>query len=455
MKKIVYIFLLLALFAQPYEAYADVPDWVKKLAASYAGSTADPVDYRSRVLTMQYESYDGKKNKEFITTRVYGPLDKKIIKHVILVCHPTTTSNLEVPTGPNQIDQDVKRLVYYDDFSTLVICPDYCGYGISAHRQHPYLIHDVTARNCVDGVVAVLKGMSRWGYSLDDNYATDIVGYSQGGATALACAKYLDSDACPEEIKTWVNLRQTTCGDGPYSAIATVNKYIEWGKQDKDLEYACVLPLIVAAAKDAYDDGCMKTVDVEDFFDPEFLSTGIMDYIKSKSVGTTMISEQIGIKMERQRPKDVFSDKIIDKDTGNFKEESNEYKCLMRALEKADLTKGWQPKHPIYFFHLESDKVVPYANYEEVQKGIEHDYPDMVHYVDAVKVHRSILELDRPLLIPLGLVPIPVPYCTIDVGTQVLNTAGINFFDFSNVDHAKGGIIFYTDYMFGKGLHEW
>ena len=456
MKKILYIFALIAVFAQPTSVFAQ-PDWQKKFGAWMSDSHADPLG-RAKVYTIQYESYDGKKNRETVSAKIYVPeKEGTFIKHIILACHPTTTNNMEVPTGIDQMDQDVKRLVYYDDFSTMVICPDYCGYGISSHKQHPYLIHDVTARNCVDAVHVVLTKYVQdvWGYELDSDYATDIVGYSQGGATALACAKYLDSDACPKDIKDVVKLQQTTCGDGPYSTLATVNKYIEWGipkndftqqhgirAPDEDLEYACVLPLIVAAAKDAYDDGCMKTVKVEDFFEEQFLKSNVLEYLKTKSVGTTFISEEIAKVMDRQRPVDVFSSKIIDKKSGQFITTSNEYKCLMRALEKADLTKGWVPKHDIYFFHLQSDKVVPYANYEAIANGIGEGC-DKVHYVDAVEAHKDVVTNLHDWLLGDKF------------STGVLDNAGVNFFDFSNVSHSTGGNIFYVDYMFSTKLRTW
>lgn len=441
------------LVAQPASA---LPDWLLKLAGNLVGTHASLVD-ESRSFTFQYESYDGKKNKEVLSAKVYYHPNTTLVKNIILVCHPTTTTNKEVPTGYAQMDKDVRRLVKYDDFTTVVICPDYCGYGISSHKQHPYLIHDVTARNCVDAVAALrdelLKHDKLW---LNSDFSTDIVGYSQGGATALACAKYLDSDACPQEIKNRVKLRQTTCGDGPYSTVATVNKYIEWGKPktpenealgvetpDEDLEYACVLPLIVMAAKDAYDDGCMHTVNIEDFFDPQFLSSGIIDHIMTKSVGTGYLDTELSKVMARQRPVDVFSDKIINKQTGEFNTTTNEYKCLMRALDKADLTKGWQPKHPIYFFHLKSDKVVPYANYEAIKAGIEHDYPSMIHYVDAVEAHLDVRGATNHELLGDA------------VSNGIYGESGVNFFDFTNVNHATGGTIFYVDYMFGRKLRQW
>lgn len=401
------------------------------------------LDYSCRAFRIHYDSYDGNKNKVRLSAMVYidkinsdDPLfHSGKIKHILLSCHPTVTDNNSSPTGIKPVDEDIQRIVGVDHKSYMVICPDYCGYGITSHEQHPYLIHDITARNCIDAVTTVIDMINnkKLQYKdentvcLADDYSTDIVGYSQGGATALACAKYLDSDACPEGIKNKVKLHQTTCGDGPYSISATLNQYIEWGKEGKNLEYPCVLPLIVAAAKEAYGEGCMRTVEVEDYFKEDFLKTGIMDLLNSKNVSTDEINAKIIEKMpDNRRPIDIFSDKILD-ENGDFKTESNEYKCLVRAMEYADLTKGWEPKHQITFYHLDSDRVVPMANYKAVKNGIQNDYPTKVKYVKYDEAHKNVSGIIK----------------------WKKNLSNVNF---NQVNHADGGVLFYVDYMFGDKL---
>lgn len=417
---------------------------------TYIGSNMDPYSI-STVLgsvphfDIHYTSYDGQKNKVTLSARVYHPMDKSLndklyINYIFLACHPTVTDNWETPTGGDPVDGQVANLAGVHGNTSIVIFPDYCGYGASSHLQHPYLIHDVTARNCIDAVMAVLKFIedeTNWEY---EGAQTHILGYSQGGATALACTKYLESDACPDEVKQKINLYETACGDGPYSAVATVKQYLEWGAPTKysdgdDLEYSCVLPLIVAAAKEAYSEGCMRTVEVEDYFTEEFLSSGILDLIKTKGASTNVLSKAIGSVMKRQRPVDVFSENIIDKKTGKFKTYSKEYKCLMRALELGDLTIGWEPRHPIYFYHLQSDRVVPFVNKEEIFwpghiGGDEHS--GLVQFVQANDAN-SFVGLNNAIQIVKPEVFYPI---------------------FSEVNHADGGTLFYVDYMFGDALRE-
>lgn len=449
MKRISYILALIMLVTLQAKAGSYVAGVNEN--GEYTHTNIDAYTVMSKIqdvphFDVHYTSYDSQKNKVTLSARVYYPMgwksDKeKIINYIFLACHPTVTSNLETPTGAEPVDGQVANLTGIFLESAVVIFPDYCGYGVSSHLQHPYLIHDVTARNCIDAVMAALEYIddnTKWNYKR--NAQTHILGYSQGGATALACTKYLESDACPTEVKEKINLYETACGDGPYSAVATVKQYLEWGDPNSynggaDLEYSCVLPLIVAAAKEAYGDGCMRTVEVKDYFTDEFLSSGILDLIKTKGASTDVLAKAIGSVMKRQRPVDVFSENIIDKKTGKFKIYSKEYKCLMRALELGDLTIGWEPKHPIYVYHFQCDKVVPYANKVELFReghigGDENS--GLVQYIGPVKANDFVDE-----------------YTMLSYAVDELKDI-----DYNNTSHADGGTIFYVDYMFGDALRE-
>ena len=393
-----------------------------------------------------YDSYDGQKNKVKLSATVYymspesigmpsntggGGLALNKVKHILLNCHPTVTNNLSAPSGPDPVDKEINRMAGAKGKSFIVVCPDYCGYGITSQLQHPYLIHDVTARNCIDAVMAVLQSGK---FVFDSDYVTDIVGYSQGGATALACAKYMESFACSDYVRSKIRLRHTACGDGPYSILATINQYLEWGDPSRedggeDLAYPCVLPLIVAAAKDAYGDGCMRTVEVDDYFDEKFLATGVKRLLETKNVSTDIINDEIIKRMPRRRPVDVFSNKIIDKKTGKFNTDTNEYRCLMRAMQLAELSTGWTPTHPIVFYHFKSDKVVPYVNYLAVENGIQSQYPDLVKSVDPVACHSSI-----PTIIKVAK----------DVEDDDVK--------WEEIDHARGGFMFYLAYMMSYSM---
>lgn len=396
-------------------------------------------DDKSNDFVFYYDSYDGQKNKAKLSCRVFYSKEVKTIKHVLISCHPTTTSNESVPSGPRPLDDAFsKRMCGEADGSYLIVCPDYCGYGVSSHYQHPYLIHDVTARNCFDALLPAIQAAKDHGIKFESStkLSLDIVGYSQGGATALACAKLFDSDACPEEIQRSFDLRQTCCGDGPYSIFETLKQYMEWGKPSRpdgglDLAYPCVLPLIVAAAKEAYNDGCMRTVEVEDFFNPDFLATGILEDLKTKNVGTGLLNTKVEQAMPRRRPVDILSRNII-QENGDFNTATKEYKCFMRAMELADLCTGWRPKHRITFYHIAADDVVPYVNYSKGimgSNGIGTLYTDNVRSVSPSEIWTESIWSGLMGMLQSGY----------DVDP-----------DWNNMKHDVGGTYFYASYMFGK-----
>lgn len=461
---------------------ADVPPMKKSIDPGLEASTIGWAymlnDAHSFV--MHYTSCDGKNNKVRLSARVYYPYNDnfdngKEIKHIVLSCHPTTTDNRTTPTGPEHEEGAISKMSGIDGGTCMVVCPDYCGYGVSSHLQHPYLINDITARNCVDAVVAAIEEAKNRKWKFADDYKTAIVGYSQGGATALACTKYLESKACPDEIKNKVKLFETTCGDGPYSAVATVKQYLKWGKPkrddltpaeneknpDMDLEYSCVLPLIVAAAKDAYGDGCMRTVNVEDYFEKTFLDSDVLNLIKTKGNSTDVLATAINRVMGRQRPVDVFSSNIIDKTTGEFNTSSNEYKCLMRALELGDLTKGWTPTHPITFYHLKNDHTVPYANLEAIlaeggigkNSNVKVVTPEEAHST-ACATEDGPIDILFDFFLNPGAILIHHSANLKGIGAMVFGKISQNP-NFDKMTHAQAGSYFYLDYMFGTSLRDY
>lgn len=323
----------------------------------------------------------------------------------VLGCHPTVTSSAEAPTGAIPLDGSIK--MFCSDYA-LVVCPDYCGYGLSSYKQHPYLVQGVTARNVVDGYIAALDLVKQnksknvdGSWELASDFYTDLMGYSQGGSVALSTLRYLESGQVSSENLKRINLRNVYCGDGPYSPIATIKQYVDWANRDDDkyrlLAYPCVLPLIVQAAKDAYDNDCMRIVKVEDFFTPEFLATGIIENLNSKSITTEQLNaaaKGAGIfTIDQMMSKNIIKKQLVT-ENGQTSEkivlntETNEFKCLMRALDYNDVSKGWTPQHPLLFMHLDGDLVVPYCNMEEVKKNMK--FTKKVVFTDPYQVKEKM-----------------------------------------------------------------
>ena len=367
----------------------------------------------SRVYT--YESVDGNNQPVRLSAVLYTPsltwfsdLDKGF-----LCCHPTTTEDKTAPSGSAPMDWQVCSLVSEEAF---VVCPDYCGYGTTSNMQHPYLIQDVTAHNCIDAYLAGYKIVTQtMEFDLEDDFYTVIFGYSQGGSVALASLKYIESGILSDADVKKINVKQTFCGDGPYSPPATMDQWLadsnsklnakgeEVGYQP--MAYACVLPLIMMAAKNSYDKDCMRTVTLEDIFTEPVLKSEAFEVIKEKTLSTDdvdKIFERINCKYMYQ----IFTDNILVKDTVKvngqpvvlktnddgtkvykvniaYNTSNPIYKCLRRALTKNDLTFDWVPKCQTIFVHEPTDPVVPYCNMKRAKTAFGTGTNNNISYIDG------------------------------------------------------------------------
>ena len=134
---------------------------------------------KERVLerVVLYPSRDQYGDTLTLSGKLCVPQDRKP-KGIILLPHWTICDAEEAPS--RKVTGEAKYFI--KDY--VLVMPDYIGYGVSGERMHPYLHGELTARNTVDMLLhcqPILDSMAL-------EIATDsifIVGYSQGGATAL------------------------------------------------------------------------------------------------------------------------------------------------------------------------------------------------------------------------------------------------------------------------------
>lgn len=310
--------------------------------------------------TLYYESVDAHNQPITLSALLYIPnrtqrTDNLLstqtsdydVSFVMLDCHPTIASDTESATGASPLNNVGG---YMCAEGALVVCPDYVGYGITADEVHPYLIETLTARNCIDCELAAIKTLREQGLTFAPDYYTIVTGYSQGGAVAMACHKYIENNLTQEESNI-IRFHHSACGDGPYSLKTTMQTYKEWD----ELAYPCVIPMLVQGLKDAYDDGCMRSVQLSDYLNPAIIKSGVMELINSKGHTATEVGEAVVKAVGSNRFSLISQPEALDPT-------SNAGKCLQRAMEKNELTTGWQPKHPMYLFHYRNDEVVPFSN---------------------------------------------------------------------------------------------
>lgn len=240
------------------------------------------------------------------------PQTSDSIESVHLYSHYTVTTNSQCPTSATTTTLDFMVLSTlfeggdYDEQTpfrsvvkrSIAIMPDYEGYGVSSDRVHPYLVEDVTAKQVVD---AMTYGLELYGklnganntLPLKNNWRCFSVGYSQGGAVALAVQRYIEENDLSDQL----HFRGTLCGDGPYDLIATIRYYLDdngtsYGvttdHRENQITLPAVLPMIMNGM--IVSNPSMSSHKLSDYFTQSFLDTGIIDWLNSKTQSSDNIN---------------------------------------------------------------------------------------------------------------------------------------------------------------------
>ena len=347
---------------------------------------------------------------------------------VLINSHYTITADAQCPTHiTNTISTDYPDYLllsgllsgshdypYQDLISkSVVIMPDYEGYGISVGSTHPYLAEALTAQQVVDGArcgLLVYQELIDSGNApqLADDWRSFSMGYSQGGAVALAVQRHIEQ----HDLSDTLHFRGSLCGDGPYDLIATLRYYMEDNGTSYDVTtdhragqatLPVVLPMILKGMIDS--DPAMANYQITDYLTQNFLATGILEWLNSKTVtnkqivtawiqqltnGTTTVNgiaypapaNMSQMFTQHTVPAFIGTEKAVWvdlslvftegfynylTDASNFNSvpatPANAYQAMHLALANNNVCTGWEPSHRIMFMHSKKDMVVPYGNY--------------------------------------------------------------------------------------------
>ncbi|MBO4754371.1 MAG: hypothetical protein J5543_07230 [Bacteroidales bacterium] len=354
--------------------------------------------------------------------------DCDYINNVIIGCHVTITSNKECPSSysaEGSSASDVSMLMNHAGsglvihstqsnmpYYNLVILPDYEGYGVTRNHPHPYLYQELTARQVVDGVrygISLYKTDSQVSsirHAFRDGWRSICVGYSQGGSVAMATHRFIEQNGLTDELQ----FAGSVCGDGPYDLLSTVMYYVKNEKQGKNLSMPVVMPLILKGMCDS--NPYMTSHKVSDYIKPQFLETGILDWLNDKEKTTEDITNAWKELYKNGKPASDPDDEgaygptyyhaVLNEDgTSTLSKmmryesltyftnlyDANQYNFtsatgiplptkrglvedLHLALESNNMTMGWQPQHPMFLYHSYDDTVVPEVNRERAANTI-------------------------------------------------------------------------------------
>lgn len=199
----------------------------------------------TQTYTYSYRSHDASGDTIRLTALIGWPKADVRPKNLIIGCHITITDDAKAPSnfGNSDATSDVGMLMMYTiggnapSSNSLVIMPDYEGYGGTVSRTHPYLCQELTARQVIDAVRAGMKLFKEQNGEMSDSWKSVAVGYSQGGAVAMATHRMIEQAGLSDEL----HFCGSVCGDGPYDLIATFRQYIN----DNKIYLPTVVPLII------------------------------------------------------------------------------------------------------------------------------------------------------------------------------------------------------------------
>ena len=312
--------------------------------------TAGQAKYVEHVLL--YQSVDQHGDSLTLSGKVTVPTKEP--KGVILIPHYTIASNDEVPSNSDKGEQQYFR----DDY--ILVMPDYLGYGASRDRVHPYLHGELTARNCVDMLLAaqpvidslvVESGKWKVESSID---TISILGYSQGGATALWILKLLE-----EEYADRIHVKACYAGSGPYDVAATYDVAIAENKVGMPM----VIPMLVMGTSEAYDLNLQR-----DIFLTPYMDSLYDDYVTSKSHKFT----ELYFKMLNHKVSHWLSEKGMDL---SQPETRKLYEGMLRSSlvhmttdPNERVCPDWRPKTKVYVMHSYKDGIVTFRCAESLRQ---------------------------------------------------------------------------------------
>lgn len=297
-------------------------------------------------VVLKYPTVDCQGKTTYLSGVIYLPYGKNLINEIVVSSHMTVCSNDESPTGKKGEVMEANLVSTNKD--VVVISSDYLGYGITGDKIHPYLAEEAAGHWQLDLAKAGMQYMKDNHISISSNVKTYSVGFSQGGAVAVATQRAFeqDSEACKK-----FNFRGTYCGDGPYDPWATFEYYMDRGT----VEMPTVLPMSLMGMMAAHPD-VFKGIKFEDYFSSKINTTKLWNLIADKKTNILSIDSEIKNMAGSNKTVDIMSKAALDKN-------STIMKALRKALDRENLADGsWRPQHKCVVFHARNDNVVPYVN---------------------------------------------------------------------------------------------
>lgn len=304
---------------------------------------------------VEYSSIDQYGDTILLSGKISVPENTQA-KGLILLLHYTVGANAEVPSQHTLYE----ARVFHEDY--VLVMPDYIGYGSTIDRFPPYLHGELTAHNCVDMLLGTHALLTQMLDSLGTSLPSDsilIVGFSQGGATALWTLKYIE-----EHYAEQIKVKRCFAGGGPYDVASTYDDALATGQVGMPL----VVPLLVMGTNEAYG----LQLNTDNFFTPamkHFYNRHMADKERGV-VSLVMLSPQHRLDYwltEFAMDKSQAETRLMYE--GLLRSSFVHYPLHERACGDV-ICPEWRPQTPLYIFHSYKDDVVPFVNAIHLQRCI-------------------------------------------------------------------------------------
>lgn len=318
------------------------------------------------------------------------------IPQVILACHISLFDKEECPSFFSVNGKSTEMSGLVQKRNSLIIVPDYEGYGVSADRKRPYVVKELSGRQCADALLAgmdLYRKLSEKAFlpRLAAAYRCILMGYSQGATTALSTQQYLEQQG----LDTEVHLKGTVCGGAPTDLLETMKALFRdfGGRSDNPFTIAMVATGFCDCLPE------MKEYSAEVYFSKAFIDTGLLEWLQS---GLYSVSEMM--KMTCEHCKDGYTAPdgtlysaeqaralfpVLEKKAlsysieADLKEmlspqcyaylsETDLYQlpesgegplyALHKALYENSFLGGWEPRHSILMLHSTEDRTISFSN---------------------------------------------------------------------------------------------
>lgn len=224
--------------------------------------------------------------------------------------HATTFRDREAPS--NKVEA-VEPPIVLASVGYIVVSPDYVGFGAAKGIEHPYLTSAPTAAAVLDFLAAAQTWRQQNGVA--DNGQLFLAGYSEGGYATMAAHRAIHQAGGALKAQ----LQASVPGAGPYDVQATLDAQVERVREYSDT--------------------------LAELFEPHHLSQA-PEWVRNE-VRRLLLRQMI--------PDDgdvgyqtLFLDRYAADDMAGL-------------AEFHSVHLGWAPTVPVYLFHGQGDKTVPYA----------------------------------------------------------------------------------------------